>query len=129
MFWRLNKKAWVTSVIFCECFLNCFFPEVETYLKKNNLDFKTVLVLDNAPGHLRSLEAMRPYIKVIFLPPNTTALLQPMDQGIVQAFKLYYIRRTFKIILDITEYDPDNVMQCSKNVDIAKCIVNRKESL
>lgn len=130
VFWRSNKKAWVTSVIFCDWFQNCFVPEVETYLKKNNLDFKAVLVLDNAPGHPCELEAMHPNIKVVFLPPNTTALLQPMDQGIIQAFKLYYIRRTFKIILDTMECDPDmNVMQCWKKFDIAMCIVNIKESL
>ncbi|GBP20903.1 Tigger transposable element-derived protein 1 [Eumeta japonica] len=69
-------------------------------------------------------------IKVTFLPPNTTALLQPMDQGIIQAFKLYYIRRPFKIILDNMECNPDmNVMECWKKFDIAKCIVNIKESL
>lgn len=81
--------------------------------------------MDNAPGHPRELEAMHPNIKVTFLPPNTTALLQPMDQGIIQAFKLYYIRRTFKIVLDNMECDPDmNVMECWKKFDIAKCVVN-----
>lgn len=130
VFWRANKKAWVTSAIFCDWFRNCFVSEVETYLKKKNLDFKAVLVLDNAPGHPRELETMHPNIKVTFLPPNTTALLQPMDQGIIQAFKLYYIRRTFKIVLDNMECDPDmNVMECWKKFDIAKCIVNIKESL
>lgn len=130
VFWRSNKKAWVTSAIFCDWFRNCFVPEVETYLKKNNLDFRAVLLLDNAPGHPRELETMNPNIKVTFLPPNTTALLQPMDQGVIQAFKLYYIRRSFKLILDNMECDPEmNVMQCWKNFDISKCIVNIKESL
>ena len=130
VFWRANKKAWVTSAIFCDWFRNCFVSEVETYLKSKNLDYKALLVLDNAPGHPRELETMHPNIKVTFLPPNTTALLQPMDQGIIQAFKLYYIRRTFKIILDNMECDPDmNVMECWKKFDIAKCIVNIKESL
>ncbi|GBP89339.1 Tigger transposable element-derived protein 1 [Eumeta japonica] len=93
-------------------------------------DFKALLVLDNAPGHPRELETMHPNIKVTFLPPNTTALLQPMDQGIIQAFKLYYIRRTFKITLDNMECNPDmNTMECWKKFDIAKCIVNIKESL
>ncbi|GBP80084.1 Tigger transposable element-derived protein 1 [Eumeta japonica] len=97
VFWRVNKKAWVTSAIFC---------------------------------HPRELKTMHPNIKVTFLPPNTTALLQLMDQGIIQAFKLYYIRRTFKIILDNMECNPDmNVMECWKKFDIAKCIVNIKESL
>uniref|UniRef100_A0A2A4JVK0 HTH CENPB-type domain-containing protein n=1 Tax=Heliothis virescens TaxID=7102 RepID=A0A2A4JVK0_HELVI len=130
VFWRADKKAWVTSAVFCDWFRNCFVPEVETYLKSKNLDFKAVLVLDNAPGHPRELGTMHPNIKVTFLPPNTTALLQPMDQGIIQAFKLYYIRRTFKFILDNMECNPDmSVMECWKKFDIAKCIINIKESL
>ncbi|KAL9928133.1 tigger transposable element-derived protein 1-like isoform 1-T3 [Glossina fuscipes fuscipes] len=53
-----------------------------------------------------------------------------MDQGIIQAFKLYYIRQTFKIILDNVECNPDmNVMECRKNFDVAKCIAHIKESL
>lgn len=130
VFWRSNKKAWVTSVIFCDWFLNCFVPEVETYLKNNNLDFKAVLVLNNAPGHPPELETMHPNIKVIFLPPNMTALVQPMDQGIIHVFKLHYIRHMFQTILDTMECDPDmNVMQCWENFDIVKCILNIKESL
>ena len=105
VFWRANKKAWVTSAIFCDWFRNCFVSEDEIYLKSKNLHYKALLFLDNTPGHPR--ETMHPNIKVTFLPPNTTALLQPMDQEIIQAFKLYYIRRTFKIILDNMECDPD----------------------
>ncbi len=94
------------------------------------LKLKALLVLDNAPGHPRKLETMHPNIKVKFLPPNTSALLQTMDQGIIQAFKLYYIRRTYKIILDNMECNPDmDIMECWKKLDIAKCIVNIKESL
>ncbi|XP_057669935.1 tigger transposable element-derived protein 1-like [Diorhabda carinulata] len=122
VFWRANKKAWVTSAIFCDWFRKCFVSEVE----KQNLEFKALLLLGNSPGHPRELETMHPNIKVSFLLPNTTALLQPMDKGIMQAFKLYYIR----IILDNMECNPDmNVMECWNNFDIAKCIVNTKESL
>ena len=45
VFWRANKKVWVTSAIFCDWFWNCFVYEVETCLKSKNLDFKAVLVL------------------------------------------------------------------------------------
>ena len=31
-------------------------------------------------------------MKLCFLPPNTTALIQPMDQGIIQTMKLKYYR-------------------------------------
>ncbi|XP_053547000.1 tigger transposable element-derived protein 1-like [Bombina bombina] len=63
--WRANKKAWI------------------------------LLLVDNAPGHPRTLEELNPNIRVEFLPPNTTSLLQPMDQCVIAAFKLNYLKRTF----------------------------------
>ena len=32
MFWRANRKAWVTATIFMDWFHNCFVPRVERYL-------------------------------------------------------------------------------------------------
>jgi hypothetical protein len=61
-----------------------FIPEVESHLKKINLDSKVLLLLDNAPGHPNKLN--HPNVKVIFLPPNTTSLIQPIDQGIIATF-------------------------------------------
>lgn len=36
---------------------------------------------------------------------NTTALLKLMDQGIIAAFKAYYLRRTFKKMIEAVETD------------------------
>ena len=51
VFWRSNKKAWVTSSVFMDWFHNCFIIEVQKYLAKKNMDFRVLLTLDNAPGH------------------------------------------------------------------------------
>jgi hypothetical protein len=48
--------------------------------------------LDNFPGH-PSAEELRSddcNILAMFLPPNTTALIQPMDQNVIQNIKLNY---------------------------------------
>ncbi|XP_050063106.1 tigger transposable element-derived protein 1-like [Aphis gossypii] len=130
VFWRANNKAWVTAQIFSDWFKNCFIPQVETYLKLKNLPFKALLLTDNAPGHPSSLELQHSNIKVMFLPPNTTSLLQPLDQGVIAAFKAYYVRRTFKRLLKNMEEDPKlTVTQGWKNYNIAECLVNIKESL
>ena len=46
---------------------------------------QTLLLLDNASPH-RVTEALS-NVTLRFLPPNTTAHLQPQDAGIIQAFK------------------------------------------
>ncbi|GFX89143.1 tigger transposable element-derived protein 1 [Trichonephila clavipes] len=48
--WMANKKAWVTTAIFTEWFNKCFVPEVENYMNEMGLEFKILLILDNAPG-------------------------------------------------------------------------------
>lgn len=53
------------------------------------------MILDNAPGHPPHLGESHPNIKVVYLPPNTTSILQPMDQGGIANFKAHYLRITF----------------------------------
>ncbi|XP_053546948.1 tigger transposable element-derived protein 1-like [Bombina bombina] len=69
--------------------------ELKAYCKDNNIPFSILLFVDNAPGHPRMLDELNPNIRVEFLPPNTTSLLQPMDQCVIAAFKLNYLKRTF----------------------------------
>ena len=94
--WRSNKKAWMTASLFEDWFQHCFVREVETYLARKNLHFKAVLLLDNAPGHsTRNVNFDHPAVKVMFLPPNTTSLLQPMDRGVIRSFKAHYTRLVY----------------------------------
>lgn len=47
-------------------------------------------MVDNCPAHphIGNLK----FIKLVFLPPNTSAILQPMDQGVIRCLKSHYKR-------------------------------------
>ncbi|XP_035226057.1 tigger transposable element-derived protein 1-like [Stegodyphus dumicola] len=82
--WRTNPKAWVTRKFFAEWINLVFGPSVKKYPQKNNLPMQALLFLDNAPTHPPNLEddllQEFKFIKVPYLPPNTTPILQTMDQ-------------------------------------------------
>ncbi|XP_059800174.1 tigger transposable element-derived protein 1-like isoform X2 [Hypanus sabinus] len=101
--WAANKKAWVTGQIFEDWFANHFAVEAERYCREQNLAFKVLLLLDNAPAHPKHLDSIHPNITVRFLPPNTTSLIQPLDQGVIPTFKAYFLRRTFSQMLQATD--------------------------
>lgn len=130
VFWRANPKAWVTMTLFTDWFTNCFVPSVKQYLASKSLPFKVLLLIDNAPGHPETLNLIDPNVKIQFLPPNTTSLLQPLDQGIIAAFKRYYLKRTFSRILQCMEADPLlTVTESWKQFNIAHCITIIKDAV
>ena len=59
-----------------------------------------MLLLDNCTAHPDELMTANPDVEVLFLPPNTTSLIQPMDQSIIATFKSYYIKRILQSMLE-----------------------------
>ncbi|XP_066960747.1 tigger transposable element-derived protein 1-like [Macrobrachium rosenbergii] len=99
--------------------------QVREYCLENTVPFKVLLLLDNAPGHPPHLADLHPNVKVVFLPPNTTPLIQPMDQGAIAAFKANYLKTTFSQAISATDADPDvSLRDFWKKYDVLKCIKN-----
>ena len=80
--YHANKNAWMKSDIFKHELLKW-----DSKLRGNNR--KILLLVDNCSAHLNINEHLT-NIKLVFLPPNTTSVLQPMDAGIIQNFKVNY---------------------------------------
>ncbi|XP_023212446.1 jerky protein homolog-like [Centruroides sculpturatus] len=91
----------MTSNIFHDWFHNSFVLSVQKFLRGLSLDPRALLLLDNCPAHptADNLVSDDGNIKVMCLPKNTTALIQPLDQGIISAFKTNYQREMMKSLL------------------------------
>ncbi|KAM9226313.1 tigger transposable element-derived protein 1-like [Dugong dugon] len=123
VFWQHNQKAWVTAILFMQWFHQCFIPEVKKYLEEEGLEFKVLLIIDSAPGHPESVCYENENIEVVFLPPNTTSLLHPLDQGIIQFVKATYTQLVFDHTQSAIDADPNlDLMQCWKSFTVADAI-------
>ncbi|XP_042909414.1 tigger transposable element-derived protein 4-like [Parasteatoda tepidariorum] len=76
--YEANSTAWMTTTIW------------ERHIRKLDSLFslqkrKVALIVDNCT--VRSQPESLKAIEIVFLPPNVTALLQPLDQGIIQDLK------------------------------------------
>ena len=56
---------------------------------------KIVLVLDNCTAHPNGSDLTN--IKLVFLPPHTTAKTQPMDAGVIHCIKADYRKNLAKL--------------------------------
>ena len=104
---RVNAKAWVTRQVFTDWINLIFGPAVKKYLQEKKLPMKVLLILDNAPAHPPGLvdDILHEFkfVKVLYLPPNTTAIFQPMDQQVIANFKKLYTNHLFRRCFEITE--------------------------
>ena len=88
--YHAQKKNWMDDVLF------------EEWVRDLNKKFesekrKVALIINNCPVHL--IIDNLSHIKLVFLPPNTTSVSQPMDQGITRCLKANYRKRLVKLIL------------------------------
>ena len=99
-YFRQQSNAWMDTYLFEDWLLNCFLPEVEAHQKKldPSATVKALLLVDNAKVHLTRLPDVLPkpkeggvHLQIEFLSPNTTSLIQPMDQTVIRTFKSKYI--------------------------------------
>ncbi|XP_065314873.1 jerky protein homolog-like [Gordionus sp. m RMFG-2023] len=86
-----NKSSWMTTSTFED-----ILKEWDSSLKK-----KILLFCDNASCHKTKLTFNN--IKLIFLPANTTSLIQPLDMGAIRSFKCHYRKGIMRKMITLME--------------------------
>lgn len=79
MEYKHNKKAWMTGDLFKQYV-------VWVNERMRSAGKKIALVVDNCPAHIDV--APQSHVTIVFLPPNVTSVVQPMDAGIIRTLKV-----------------------------------------
>ena len=79
--YKSQKKSWMNSEIF------------EEWVRKLDRKFRAddrniALIIDKCPAHPSISNLTN--VKLVFLHPNTTSILQPMDQGVIRGLEAHY---------------------------------------
>ncbi|XP_069176342.1 tigger transposable element-derived protein 7-like [Procambarus clarkii] len=109
-----SKKSWFNQIIFTDWFENHFCKEVREFqINKCGIkasEVKALLLLDNAPAHpISKLISRDGRIKCMALPPNTTSLIQPLDQGVILAAKRMYQTAMLEDVLVVLPSEEDEL--------------------
>jgi len=106
MIYKSQRNAWMNSEIFAEWFSKEFVPAVKRHQRLQNIRSpKALLLIDNCSAHPDELSSRDGSVTCMFLPPNTTSLIQPMDQEVLQATKNRYKRKLLQKIICAQDLD------------------------
>ena len=97
--YEANCNAWMTSEIF-ENWLRSWDKQLRLQCRK------ILLLVDNCPAH-PNVKALT-NIKLEFLPPNTTSIVQPTDQGIIKNRKGFYRKQLCDRLLEELDLDGED---------------------
>ena len=79
------------------------------------------MLVDNAGGHP---DLSNDNVKFVFLPPNTTSLIQPMDQGVIATVKALYLKITMQSALSAVESGKKDLVQFWKDYNVLTAVQN-----
>lgn len=90
-----QKNSWMDGIVFHKWWTELFLPEI----KQRHFE-KVVLLMDNCGSHD---ELKDPMVEIVYLPPCTTSVYQPLDAGIIASMKLRYKRELVRRTLDAVQ--------------------------
>lgn len=99
VYWRANRKAWMTPSLLKEWFDQCFLVEVQDYLKEKNIEFKVLLILHSPFGTSDAFANVHPNVKVVFITSHVSHILEPLDQCLIRPFKKIYAKLMYNFVV------------------------------
>lgn len=82
-----QSNSWVDRVVYKHWWYEIFLPAVRKWTNE-----PAALLVDNCSGHDPSCVDPLGQVSIFYFPPNVTSVYQPLDQGIIAAFKTNYKR-------------------------------------
>jgi len=98
--YRANANGWMTGIIFKE-----WLMQLDRRMKSEKRNI--IMFVDNFAGHSpnkNESEYVLSNIKLAYFPANCTSVIQPMDQGIINAFKIRYRTKIVRWRIDAIDY-------------------------
>lgn len=110
-----TEKAWMNAAVFMRV-----IEKFANRVRRTKKDQNVLLLMDNFSGHSLPDDKINKItydggfrgfqyhnVHVLFLPPNVTSVCQPLDQGVISAFKAHYRRQHVKWVLEELKNDVD----------------------
>lgn len=82
---------------------------------------KILLLMDNCSPHVAATPKLG-NVKVVFLPPNTTSIGQPLDRGIINSFKVNYRKNLVRKLIARMDNNQDH------KIDVLEAITGIKKA-
>lgn len=119
--YKAQKNAWMDTDLFIDWYKNEFIPNVKRFRKEHKKTGRVLLLLDNAPSHpdVELLNGIDKDFEAKYLPPNVTAIIQPMDQGVIEKLKRMYKKAVLRRLL--LADDEESVISLSKKLNLKDC--------
>lgn len=115
-----NRKAWMNGFLFEKWML-----ELDNKFTSENR--KVLFFVDNCSAHCKDVQKKLKSINLQFFPPNLTALLQPMDLGIIRTVKAHYRNEiVLQMINDIDSGKPIQVINILDCINMVSKIWDNK---
>jgi len=117
--YEANKNAWMTADIWRD-----WLARVDKKMRSKGR--KIIMLCDNCAAHSNDVKLTN--VKLVFLPPNTTSLIQPMDQGIIANFKKQYRSLVLRRLVNDMDTSEARAAEVARKLNVLDSLHMQREA-